>query len=247
MIKKKKYSVLLVEDEKASQELLITYLKTRQEFELKDIAVNGKKALNKLRKNIFDLVFLDINLPFLSGLEVIRKLKYKPYFIVMNSKKENAYNSNELGGIDFLLKPITLERFNIAINRYLKYFAKTEKIEDHWVTFSEERKNVRLNYSDIIYLEANRRHTIVHTNEKIYCANKSLKYFASLLSGTIFYRIHKGFIVNLSYARDLKADGSARYTLQLNDSEDSKLTVSRKYSANLKLAYKSNKVLDITK
>lgn len=237
MKQKKRYSVLLVEDERACQERLISFINGSDVLELKDLACDGKEALKKLKNNKYDLVFLDINLPYFSGLEVIRKLKNKPYFIAMNSEEINAYHGNELGGIDFLLKPINLSRFNSAVRKFVRYFAKLE----NEITVHQGRQTIFLIPSEILFLEFLNRKTMIYTDSNIsYNTKTSLKEISKQLPKNIFFRISKTVVVNLSFKKKFEHHKDGCYFLTLDDTDDSEFNVSRKYAKKLKQFLENN-------
>ncbi len=114
------YSVLVVEDEKWSRELLTGYIHDSKYFILKDTATDGIRAKSLLEKNKYDLVFMDISMPGLSGPQVINELDYIPNLIITTVSKDFAIKAFEMGVIDYLLKPISPTRFETAQNKALE-------------------------------------------------------------------------------------------------------------------------------
>lgn len=121
----KKYKVLIAEDEKPARSLLKSFIERRSEIEIADVAVNGKEALDKLSQfnktggSCFDLILLDIDMPVLSGIDVIERAKVMPYIIFTTAHDNYALNAFDWNAIDFLHKPFSVERFNRAINKFL--------------------------------------------------------------------------------------------------------------------------------
>ncbi len=121
----RKYRVLVVEDDRWSSELMVEWVSMRNELELAGRAATGAEALDMIRaaqspdEPGVDLVLLDINLPGMSGLELLGKLDVLPYVIFTTAHEEYAVDAFEIGAVDYLLKPIELERFHKAINRFL--------------------------------------------------------------------------------------------------------------------------------
>ena len=105
MALKDRYSVFITEDMIHARDLLIAYIKTRPELELQGIAKNGEEALEELSRKNYDLLLLDINLPILSGIEVLEQLKKIPYIIFTTAYDKYAIRAFEFGAIDYLLKP----------------------------------------------------------------------------------------------------------------------------------------------
>ncbi|MES0489787.1 MAG: response regulator [Leptospirales bacterium] len=147
-----KIRVLLVEDEHWSLELLKGYIEKRVELELMDVAVNGNEALALLNKKKYGLVFLDINLPGINGIKVLNSLNYLPNLILVTVKKDFALKAFEIGVVDYLLKPISNERFNVAVDRVLKMqIAKKEPKELPIKKPNKEQKTA--NVTDILIHE----------------------------------------------------------------------------------------------
>lgn len=136
-----KINVLLVEDEHWSRDLLKGYIESRQELELKDVAVDGNEAFRFLDKNRYDLVFLDINLPGKNGIEVLNSLSYLPNIILITVKKDFALKAFELGVVDYLLKPISMARFNTAVDRAVKMRGVQETVEEKEAKTLKDGKN----------------------------------------------------------------------------------------------------------
>ena len=110
-------NTIVVEDEAPSRELLIEYVIGEESLNLGGVARNGREALEKLKESKFDLCFLDINLPFLNGLQVLEQLDYVPYIIFTTVYREYALEAFDLGAVDYLLKPISRDRFRKAVEK----------------------------------------------------------------------------------------------------------------------------------
>ena len=117
---KEQYTVLIVEDEKWAREVMQNYVEQSQWFILKDVAKTGPEAQTLLTKNRYDLVFMDITLPGMNGIKVLSEISYKPNLIFTTVKREFALKAFEIGVIDYLLKPISPERFEVAESRALE-------------------------------------------------------------------------------------------------------------------------------
>lgn len=113
------YSVIMAEDELPARTLLTGFVKTRPELILQAVAKNGEEAVQSLSSAIYDLLLLDINLPVFSGIEVLEKITQIPYVIFTTAYSHYAVKAFEIGAIDYLHKPFSLERFNRAIDRFL--------------------------------------------------------------------------------------------------------------------------------
>ena len=230
--------VLIVEDMIDARDLLCHYSEAHPNLSVTAVARTGEEALNLIHHGSFDLVLLDINLPILSGIEVVERLDQLPYIIFTTAYDSYAMRAFEIGAIDYLLKPIDRERFDRAIDRALKFKEGEEKSSPaparYGLTFREKRKSCIVPFDDIIYLSASAKHCIIHTEKKDFEASSMLKEIETKLPQESFQRIHKGYIVNIHHIRTIIHDRGSQYTLYINDSDDTSLPVGRTYLSRLK-------------
>ncbi|MCP4138131.1 MAG: response regulator transcription factor [bacterium] len=238
MSEKKIYSVFIAEDMRHARELLIDYLATREELKLEGTAKNGEEALEKLTSGNYDLLLLDINLPIMSGIEVLEKMDNIPYVIFTTAYDKYAIKAFDFGAVDYLLKPFPLERFNQAVDRFLE--AKRESQEkqlsfkDFSLSFRENRIQCLVAFKDIIYLSSHGKRTVIHTEEKDFEASSILKDIEEKLAADDFVRIHKQYIVNTKHITRIQHDVGGQYVAVFNDSDESTLPVGRTYVSTLK-------------
>ncbi len=231
-------TVFIAEDRQSSMELLMDYLMDRPELKLEGIAKNGEEALQKLSDNDYDLLFLDINLPIMSGIEVLKKLDVIPYVIFTTSYDKYAIKAFELGAVDYLLKPFSVERFNLAVDKAVAAI-RDEKVrldtpKKLGLSFKEGAKHYIIAYTDIVYFSSNARNTIIHTEGRDFETLTLLKDMVEKISKDIFIRIHKQFIVNLAYVATLEYMQGGQYEVTLKDEERTKLPVGQKFASDLK-------------
>jgi DNA-binding LytR/AlgR family response regulator len=160
---------------------------------------NPLDAIQYLNKERVDLIFLDVEMPELNGLEFINKLKYKPEIIVISSKKEYAFESYGLNVTDYLQKPVEYHRFLVACEKAFQnkgnlIFSKEET--DHLFVKSDSIL-VRLNLKEILFVEAMGDYVRIYTNKQRHMVLSTMKAFEEKLSQNKFFRIHKSYIVNL--------------------------------------------------
>lgn len=236
----KAYSVLIVEDEYPARELLIQYLLSRPELNLKGMARDGAEAETAISTGDYDIVFLDINLPVQSGiavLESLSELPRQPHVIFTTAYKEHAMAAFDHQAIDYLLKPFTLDRFQQAVDRalvFLKGGASEESaLKRHGIFVSENDRHCFVPYDKIMYLSSHGKQTVVHTFGADYRTPRLLKKMESILPEQSFARIHKQFIVNVFQINRLEYFMNGSYMLHLKDDEES-LPVSRTYAPGLK-------------
>lgn len=233
------FSVLIVEDEVPARELLSEYLKLFPELELSGIARNGEEAYNKLSANKYDLLFLDIHLPVMSGIEVLEKMEGKaPYVIFTTAYDKYAIKAFEFGAIDYLLKPFSKDRFRQSVDRFLAAMKENKNVKQnfrqHSLSFRENRVQCLVAFNDIIYLSSHGKHTVIHAKDKDFESASLLKELESKLPDTRFRRIHKQFVVNIEFIAKLQHDSGGQYIAIFNDPDESTLPVGRSYVASLK-------------
>ncbi len=233
-----KYSVLITEDQSGSREMLIKYLKTRPELELAGTANDGNEALEKLKNESFDLVLLDIRLPFLSGIEVLERLDTFPNIIFTTAFDKYAMKAFDLSAVDYLLKPISIERFNQAIDKFLVVSNKNDPISksvnDLGLTFRERGKLYIIAYRDLIYFTSNAKNSIIHTEDRDFETHVTLKQMEKKLPSNIFCRIHNQHIVNINYISHLEPNLGGRFIAFLKDEEATSLPVGYTHAGALR-------------
>lgn len=234
------YSVLVIEDEVPARELLIDYILTRKELRLAAVAKNGVDAAERLSGTEYDLVFMDVHLPAANALDIIKGLIKKPPIIFTTAHKNYALNAFDLGAVDFLLKPYSLERFNNAVDKFLQKTGKevktAEMTNSSFLSFKESGKHYVVAHRDIIYLSSHRKRTIIHTENRDYETSILLGDMAEKLPSPIFIRIHKSTIVNIQFLSMVEYYLGGQYMAYLKDTDESTLIVGRKFADNLKKA-----------
>jgi len=186
------------------------HLSNLRDFELVASFDNALDAFNFLQKNTVDLIFLDIQMPRVSGLELIRSLKFCPKVILTTAYREYAVEAFELEVMDYLVKPITHERFMKAISRFNYAQAERPEVASSWDTayiFLKAGKGLtRIYLKDILYIEGLRDFIKVHTSGRVYIASERLSYMEEKLPEKQFARVHKSFIVALDKINSLQAE-----------------------------------------
>ena len=174
-------------------------------------SAEGLAAIDEIKP---DLVFLDIEMPGLNGIEVLRKIKDKVSIAVfITSHPEFALDGFELSALDYVLKPLTAERFAITVKRIEEYWTMKQKAISYEVLFEKEsltikdgHTQVKLPQEDIIYLEAMQDYTKVVTEKKNYLTLTTLTGFLEKLSGNKFLRVHRSYAVAVNKIKELHTD-----------------------------------------
>jgi DNA-binding LytR/AlgR family response regulator len=204
---------LIVDDEEPARELIKMHLSDLEGFEVAASLNNALDAFTFLQKSTVDIVFLDIRMPKLSGLELVRSLKSSPKVILTTAYREYALDAFEIDVFDYLLKPITHERFMKAIAKYMHYRSgqvvakETLKSEDEaYMFFKVGREQVKIFLNDILYIEGLADYIRVQTKDRSYIASEKLGYMEEKLPLKSFARIHKSFIIALDNISSYNAD-----------------------------------------
>jgi DNA-binding LytR/AlgR family response regulator len=197
---------LIIDDEPLAVKLIRTHLGKLDSFEVAGECRNALKAIEFLKKEKIDLMFLDINMPEITGLDFLKTIPNPPYVIITTAFREYAIEGYDLDVVDFLLKPISFERFLKAINRYcirtrtsiLKNESGSNETQDKKYIYIQDGKNIfKLPYVDVFYFEGYGEYVKVITSDKTYMVRDSLTEFENKFSPEHFIRIHKSYIVNI--------------------------------------------------
>ena len=200
-----KIKCLIVDDEPLAIKLIKNHLKHFKQFEIVAECENAIEASLVLQNNNIDLLFLDIQMPEINGIDFLKSLTKKPKVIITSAYKEFAIDGFNLDVLDFLLKPISLDRFFKAINKFLETTninrntvilnEKNEnKLEDIFI--KDNNKTYRINPLDILYIEGMREYIKIITSSENIVTKSSLTRFYDQLPKELFIRIHKSFIIN---------------------------------------------------
>ncbi len=196
-----RYSCLIVEDEPLAAEVLQDYVQQVPFLELKGICVDAIYAMEFLQKEKIDLLFLDIHLPKLKGLDFVRTLKNPPSIIITSAYHEYALEGYELNVVDYLLKPIEFSRFLMAVNK-LRQSPVVNSIrqvatvnERAFMFFNVSKKRIKVYLDEVLYIESLKEYVRIFTKEKSILTKFQLGEIEELLSKGDFLRVHRSFIV----------------------------------------------------
>lgn len=197
-------NALIIDDEPLAQDVIKQYAQKLPD--LKIVATCGEAicAHKVLQEQPIDLIFLDINMPKLSGISFLKNLNNPPLVIFTTAYSEYALEGFELNAVDYLKKPFSFERFCKAFYRaeellLLKKKAVTQPVESEakFLFIKSNKKNYKINFSDIMFVEGLGDYIKIHIKENHYVTNLSMKRILDLLPADLFYRIHKSYIISL--------------------------------------------------
>lgn len=195
---------IIVEDEILAQQVIQSHLQHTNQLELVGICSNVMQAKELLNKMDVDLIFLDIQLPGMTGINFLQSYPESPLVILTTAYAEYAIESYEFNVIDYLLKPISLERFTRAINkisngRLLTLSARqNENSYDH-IFIRSGSKYFKVNFSEIVYIESMKDYLKIHTREHKLVTHQTMSDMEKILPPKLFIRVHKSFIVAIEH------------------------------------------------
>lgn len=201
-----KINCLVVEDEKPAQQVMMLHIQRLPFLSLQAVASTTAEALDHLRKGNIDLLFADINLPGVSGLQLAQSLPATTTAVIFTTAYEqHAVRGYELNAVDYLVKPIAFDRFERAVNRYLQYFhrqsanaeAPLPTTHRPFLFIRCERKMTKLYLDEILYLEAQRNYLLIQTTEDVHKTYQSISELEEKLPAGHFLRVHRSFIVSV--------------------------------------------------
>jgi len=198
--------VLIVDDEPLAQNVIEQYARKLPSIEIAGKCSDAISAHQWLRENVADLMFLDINMPKLTGISFLKSLKVAPMVVFTTAYSEYALEGYNLDVLDYLKKPFSFERFCKAVFKaeelfHLRQTALKEEIvtqsEKHFFFIKSNKKTYKVNFSEIYYIEGLGDYIQIHLENQKIVANLSMKRILEILPEPKFYRIHKSYIISL--------------------------------------------------
>ncbi len=194
---------IIVEDEPLAAKVLSDYISQVPFLKLEGTFKDAILALEYLRNNTVDLIFLDIHLPKLKGIAFLKTLSHPPAVIVTTAYHQYAVEGFNLNVTDYLLKPFEFERFLVAVNKVKSAQPeKKEQIENtdtkDYLFLNVQKKKVKILFSEIAYIESQREYIKIVTTKKEYTSKMGTHEIENLLPANLFKRIHRSFIVSLN-------------------------------------------------
>ncbi len=207
-----KIKCIIIDDEPLGAEVIETHLKEFPNMELKESFTNPLEALSIIESGEIDVVFIDINMPKMNGLDFIRSIEQSPYFIITTAYREYAVESFDLDVLDYLVKPVPFTRFLKSINKLSQKFI-TDKSEDvqqtvekSFIFLKVDKKLIKIKFEDIFFIESLKDYIKVFTKSGEYLAHKSLSGITEELPKTQFLRLHRSFTVALDKIQALEGN-----------------------------------------
>ena len=189
---------IIVDDEQNAIDVIILHLADYLNIEVEVCFTNAIEASSFLKNNKTDLMFLDIQMPGISGIDFLRSLRNPPAVFLTTAYRHYAPEAFELNVLDYLLKPISSIRFKKAIEKFenhIKTIDLNGDIIENYITVRADRSNIRLKISEILFLESKGDYVKIHLESKHLLTKETLKNFIDKLPSD-FRQIHRSFIVN---------------------------------------------------
>jgi len=221
---------LIVDDEPLAIEIIDTYLSKFPEIEIAGKCDNALEAFEVIRKTKIDLMFLDIQMPQITGVEFVKSLTNPPKVIFTTAYRDYACEGFDLNAVDYLLKPISFERFLKAINKYYENRTiknevtqsdeKPNEITDH-IYIKVDKKNIKVLYGEILYIESMKDYVVFKLKDKKLITKNRISHYEEYLPTSRFLRCHRSFIIVL--------DKVTAYTPLFIEIADKKIPIGRNY------------------
>ncbi len=229
------FKCIIIDDEPIAIKVIKKHLSAFTQFQVVGECANAIEAMGILPQANVDLIFCDIQMPHISGVEFVKSLHSSPKIIFTTAYRDYAIEAFDLNIVDYLLKPISFERFAQAINKFLELSIAPEnksisvsgkdQMEKNYMLVKADKKHHKIELDSILYFESMGDYVIVHTNAKKIITKERISNIFEMIPRSGFLRIHRSFIVSL---KSIKAIGSGFVEL-----ESIRLPIGRNYKANI--------------
>jgi DNA-binding LytR/AlgR family response regulator len=220
---------LIVDDEPLALDVLESHISAFPQLQLIRRCRNALEAFDALHTEYIDLVFLDIQMPSITGIDFISSLKEPPRVIFTTAYAEYAITGFELDAIDYLLKPITFERFTKSINKLLQLKQPDPETSKNYTYFKVSGNLVKIMHTDLLIVKSVKDYLLLKTKQGNHLTHMTMKHLETLLPLEMFIRVHRSYLVNRQAITLL-----GRQHLQVGDEQ---VPVSENYRHNLKLNF----------
>jgi DNA-binding LytR/AlgR family response regulator len=219
-----KIKCIIIEDEPVARKILLEFVEEVEYLELIGVAENPLKAMPLLDDNNIDLLFLDINMPKINGIDFLKSFKSDANIIITTAYPVYAVEAYGLDVLDYLVKPISFDRFLKACNkakefRELKNNAQPNNPDDHFFIKCDNQIE-KVYYDELLYAEAMMNYVLLYTNSKKMMVYITIRGLEEQLPPKTFLKVHKSFIVNISKIKSIEGNilniGTAKISVSQN-------------------------------
>ncbi len=224
---------IIIEDQPPAQRVLKKFITDIGNMELKATFVDALQAMDFLKTEPIDLIFLDIHLPKISGIDFLKALAQKPHVILTTAFSDYALESYQYDVVDYLLKPFSFERFVQAVSKVPASSSKisVQPILDKFgirtdvIFIKSGYEHIKIDVVDILFIRSDADYTEIFTGGKKYLSQETLRYWEDYLDPKRFVRIHKSYILNISKIKKIVGN-------QVRLDEKTNLPIGRAYKEN---------------
>lgn len=243
-----KTTCIIIDDEKLARELLREYLEAIENIEIVDECAKGFDAVEKINKLKPDLIFLDVQMPGMTGFDVLDEIDHEPYVIFTTAYDQYAIKAFERNAIDYLLKPLDEDRFRQAVERAVKRKKMEEgRIEDllggmrevkhrdsydSHIFVQKSEKLFNLPMEEIVYLEASGDYTIISTKNDQFVSSSGIGKLEEIMDPATFIRVHRSTIVNVNYLKEIERHFNGGMVVKMHSGKS--FPVSRTYAKQIR-------------
>lgn len=204
-----KPTCIIIEDQPIAQRIIEKHISDTQLLELKGTFSLAQNGIAYLNENDIDILFLDIEMPILNGIQMLKTLTNMPLVVITTAHREYAFDGYEFNVTDFLLKPISLERFVKAVNKcceMLKLNKKNIDLEKDFIVVKQDKTLHKINFVNIYYIESWGDYAKFFTHNGTYIGHHSIKSLTEELPVQYFIKIHKSYIVNIKAIKGIQGN-----------------------------------------
>jgi len=225
---------IIVDDEPIAREILENHLRKVDSIEVVATCKNAVEAFNEITKNNIDLIFLDINMPEISGLSFAKSINKNIKIIFTTAYREYAIDGFDLKAVDYLLKPISFERLLQAVNKFLDenitiHSDKKEELiheKSDFIFVRSDRKMIKINFSEVNYIESLGDYLKIHLSNKTIITRETITSIEAKLPKKDFLRIHRSFIISINKIES--------FTNEFVEIDNKAIPISRSYKNDVK-------------
>ena len=206
-----KYKILVIDDEPLARKLILSHVSKVEVLEVAGECSNAIEAANVLRRTPVDLLFLDVQMPELNGLDFIRTLRQPPAIVLTTGYREFAAEAFELNVMDYLVKPISFERFLKCMDKFTSvrpplHSDVSTDIKPQVISIRADRKLFPVQVSSIVYVESLDNYVKVYLTDKVLITHETISSLEARLSPVSFVRIHRSYLVNPKFIISITAE-----------------------------------------
>lgn len=196
-----KYSCLIVDDEYPAHDVIEALLKPYSNLKCTKNCYNGEDALLEINEKHYDIVFLDINMPIINGIELLSKIESKPAIIVTTAYTNFAFEAYENDAVDYLQKPMSPQRFDKAIQKAIDYIEKRKTSINQFITLKIDGFKQKINQNTILYCQSMGNYTkfFIQNYTKPILVHNTLIHHLNILNQDLFIQIHRSYVINYNF------------------------------------------------